>query len=233
MVISMITVDWYWTFHKRNIPNCSILTATETIVRYHLGTVAFGWIILVFEKFSRFYFEIIDRFLNKIDYGFPNILIFTNQNILIGCAITGKRYIDSAIHLSALAMTNIIRVSVMGLLTQFLVFVFMCLVTASTMALTYLMFLPSLTKEMVVDSMVPVIAVGILTFFTSRFIFGVYNVIINTLIWCCLEDLDTNDGTRKRPYYMSDRLKEMTKVKNDFPDHKYNEKYMRRLSFKT
>ena len=39
--------------------------------------------------------------------------------------------------------------------------------------------------------------------------FGVYAMAVDTLFLCFLEDLERNDGSRQRPYYMSSGLKKI------------------------
>ena len=39
--------------------------------------------------------------------------------------------------------------------------------------------------------------------------FGVYAMAVDTLFLCFLEDLERNDGSQQRPYYMSSGLKKI------------------------
>ena len=39
--------------------------------------------------------------------------------------------------------------------------------------------------------------------------FSVYSMAVNTLFICFLEDLERNDGSKERPYYMSRSLRQI------------------------
>ena len=53
------------------------------------------------------------------------------------------------------------------------------------------------------------IARFIKTFSSLSSFFGVYAMAVDTLFLCFLEDLERNDGSQQRPYYMSSGLKKI------------------------
>lgn len=60
----------------------------------------------------------------------------------------------------------------------------------------------------------PVIIITIATFFIASAFFDVYNMAVDTLFYCFLEDSERNDGSAQRPYYMSKELKKILHKKN-------------------
>ncbi len=53
---------------------------------------------------------------------------------------------------------------------------------------------------------VPIAVVVIGSYFIASSFFGVYSMAVDTLFLCFLEDLERNDGTPSRPYFMSKGL---------------------------
>ena len=67
----------------------------------------------------------------------------------------------------------------------------------------------------------PIAVVIIGTYFIATSFFSVYAMAVDTLFLCFLEDLERNDGTPQRPYFMSVGLQKvvgkMQKFKEDQP----------------
>ena len=49
----------------------------------------------------------------------------------------------------------------------------------------------------------PIVLIVIGTYFITSSFFNVYAMAVDTLFLCFLEDLERNDGTASRPYFMS------------------------------
>lgn len=96
--------------------------------RYHLGTLAFGSLIITICRIIRVILEYIDHKLKKYDnpvtraimccmkcffWCLEKFLRFINRNAYIMCAIHGKNFCASAIDAFNLLMRNILRVFVL------------------------------------------------------------------------------------------------------------------------
>ena len=55
----------------------------------------------------------------------------------------------------------------------------------------------------------PIVVITIGSYFIASAFFGVYAMAVDTLFLCFLEDLERNDGSMERPYYMSKSLKQI------------------------
>ena len=53
----------------------------------------------------------------------------------------------------------------------------------------------------------PVVFIVLGSYFIANAFFSVYLMAVDTIFLCLLEDLERNDGTPDRPYYMSKNLK--------------------------
>lgn len=55
----------------------------------------------------------------------------------------------------------------------------------------------------------PISVIIIGTYAIASSFFGVYTMAVDTLFLCFLEDLERNDGTQERPYFMSRGLQKV------------------------
>ena len=55
----------------------------------------------------------------------------------------------------------------------------------------------------------PVVAITLGSYLVATSFFSVYSMAVNTLFICFLEDLERNDGSKERPYYMSRSLRQI------------------------
>lgn len=60
----------------------------------------------------------------------------------------------------------------------------------------------------------PVILITIATFFIASAFFDVYNMAVDTLFFCFLEDSERNDGSAEKPFYMSKNLSDILNKSN-------------------
>lgn len=96
--------------------------------RYHLGTVAFGALIIAIVRVIRVILEYIDHKVKKFDNPFTRCIMccckcffwclekflkFVNKNAYIMCAVHGKNFCRSANDAFSLLMRNIVRVVVL------------------------------------------------------------------------------------------------------------------------
>lgn len=99
----------------------------QYICRYHIGTLAFGSLIITICRLIRVMIEYIDHKLKKYDNGFVTAMMccckcffwclekflkFINKNAYIMCAIHGRNFCLSAKDAFNLLMRNLVRVFV-------------------------------------------------------------------------------------------------------------------------
>jgi choline transporter-like protein 2/4/5 len=128
MILASVFATWYWTFRKSNLPFFAVLDATCRVLRYHIGTLAFGSLIITICRLIRIMLEYVDQKLKKYDneitrailccckcffWCLEKFLKFINRNAYIMCAIHGKNFCASAKDAFLLLMRNIVRVFVL------------------------------------------------------------------------------------------------------------------------
>ena len=84
--------------------------------------------------------------------------------------------------------------------------------------------IPQLEKEIPTlnYAFVPIVVVIIGTFVIVSAFFNVYTMAVDTLLLCVLEDLERNDGSKERPYFMSKGLMKVLGIVNEEPRSRYS-----------
>lgn len=196
MILAATFATWYWTFRKANLPFFTLTIGIARTFRYHLGTVAFGSLIIAICRMIRVTLEFIHQKLKKYDNSFTKAILcclkcffwclekflqFINKNTYIMCAIHGKNFCRSAKDSFNLLMRNVLRVVALDKVTDFLFFLAKVLVTMGMGAVTY--FYAEQNKELNY-SLVPTIIVMIGTYLIATVFFGVYSMAVDTLFLC-------------------------------------------------
>lgn len=226
--------SWYFAYHKPDdIPSLPILKSFWRTIRYHTGSLAFGAAIIAIVQFIRAVLEYIDRKLkesgqdNKIVkfimccckccfWCLEKCLKFLNKNAYIIIAIKGKNFCGAAKEAFMLLLENVLRVVAVNSVTSFLLFMGKLLVVGIVAVCSFFWF-DKLNKDdpdTLQFDVVPTIIMVIFAYAVAILFFDVYDMAIDTIFLCFLEDMKMNDGSAEKPYYMSDSLKEIMDLQN-------------------
>ncbi|XP_059923927.1 choline transporter-like protein 5-B isoform X2 [Gadus macrocephalus] len=227
--------SYYWALKKpQDIPPFPLFSSFGRAIRYHTGSLAFGALILAVVQFFRIGLEYLDHKLKGSHNAFTRFLLcclkcclwclerfikFMNRNAYIMIAIYGKNFCTSAKDALFLLMRNVVRVAVLDKVTDFLLFLGKLLISGSVGVLAFFFFtrkIPVIQEE--VPSLnyywVPLLTVIFGSYLVAHGFFNVYAMCVDTLFLCFLEDLETNDGSAARPFYMSNSLKNLFNKSN-------------------
>jgi choline transporter-like protein 2/4/5 len=223
MVLGGVFATWYWSFNKKSVRNHALIDSTFITVRYHMGTVALGAFILTISQIIRTIFQGIQSRLqnggNGCASGFlccfryifellDSLLNFLSYNAYIMCAVHGKSFMQSAKNAFNLIMRNIVKVVVVDTVTDWLFIMAKLLVTSLAVAGVMLYYNYSAHENL--DAMgVSVIVTAVGTYIIASVFFSVQTVAVKTIFLCFVEDSERNDGSEERPYYMSNKLKQL------------------------
>ncbi|XP_039370006.1 choline transporter-like protein 2 isoform X1 [Mauremys reevesii] len=222
--------SYYWAFKKPDdMPAFPLFSSFGRALRYHTGSLAFGSLILAIVQIIRVLLEYLDHRLKAAENKFAKFLLtclkccfwclekfikFLNRNAYIMIAIYGTNFCTSAKNAFFLLMRNIIRVAVLDKVTDFLLFLGKLLIVGSVGILAFFFF--SQRIDVVQDSAptlnyywVPILTVIVGSYLIAHGFFSVYAMCVDTLFLCFCEDLERNDGSPERPYYMSPELSEI------------------------
>ncbi|XP_076320021.1 choline transporter-like protein 1 isoform X3 [Tachypleus tridentatus] len=215
VVIAGSVASWFFTRDKSQLDS-PIWTSFYRLVRYHLGSIALGSLLIALLKLVRAFFKGLKRHMrNHPDYCkyllkccqcclwcFERFLVFINRNALIEVAIYGYSFCKAAQQAFHLLSSNVLRVAAINSLGDFILLLGKVGVAVAT-AFAGLEIIKN--KEDLQHNWVPVTVGCIFAFLISHCFLGVYEMAIDTLFLCFCEDCERNDGVEK-PYYMSSGL---------------------------
>ncbi|XP_067877448.1 choline transporter-like protein 2 isoform X1 [Heterodontus francisci] len=228
--------SYYWAFNKpADVPAFPVFASMGRALRYHTGSLAFGSLLLATVQVIRVILEYIDQKMkgaqNKIAqfilsclkccfWCLEKFLKFLNRNAYIMIAVYGNNFCTSAKNAFFLLMRNIIRVIVLDKVTDFLLFLGKLLIVGAVGVLGFFFFTNRITiiedKAPTLNYYwVPLLTLIVGSYFVAHGFFSVFAMCVDTLFLCFLEDLERNDGSNERPYFMSKALLKILGKKNE------------------
>ncbi|XP_035316732.1 choline transporter-like protein 5 isoform X1 [Cricetulus griseus] len=229
--------SYYWAMRKpEDIPKCPLFIAFGRAVRYHTGSLALGSLILasvqVFKVIIEYMsYRLKSKFAELIKHlcdnrgrgGEPGNLVTgvdqggkgrISTNHFLQIALYGKNFCESTKESFSLLMRNILKVAVTDEITCFILLLGKILVSGIVGLLAFLLFTERLQK--IVEGpttlnyyWVPFLTLVLGSYLIAHGFFSVYSMCVKTIIICFLEDLERNDGSPSRPYFVTPDLKEI------------------------
>jgi len=244
LVIAGSVAGWYFTKDKGSVGVQTVISAFWRLVRYHLGTAAFGSFIIALIQLIRIILTYVQHLVKKYEkkgctgskaivavlkcvlwclqgcmYCFERFMKFININAYIETAIYGYNFCRAAMKAFQLLMANALRVAAINSIGTFVLFLGKMVVVIATGVISYYI----LKDNREVQYFWPQIVVSVLfSYLIAHTFIGVYEMAIDTIFLCFCEDSSRNDGINK-PYYMSRDLMqfvENSKKALDALDHK-------------
>lgn len=212
MVLAGTFARWYWTLRKDDVPFFTLTGSIYRTFRFHLGTLAFGSLIITICRIIRLVLEYIDKKLKKYDneltkaimcccrcffWCLENFLKFMNRNAYIMCAIHGKNFLSSAKDSFNLLMRNVLRVIALDQTTDFLFFLSKLLISLGMAACTFTYLSSNMFNQHFPSVLLhyPLAQVGFIffgTYFIASVFFGVYSMAVDTLFLCFRKSIFIN-----------------------------------------
>ncbi|XP_039694396.1 choline transporter-like protein 5 [Pteropus medius] len=219
--------SYYWALKKpEDIPPYPLFTAFGRAIRYHTGSLAFGSLILALIQMIRIILEYLDKRFkesqNNISkflqcclkccfWCLEKVVKFLNRNAYVMIAIHGKSFCRSARDAFNLLIRNILKVAIMDKVTDFVLILGKMLVAGCIGILAFLLFTQRI--PMILEGptslnyyWVPLLTVVIGSYLIAHGFFSVYAMCIDTLFICFCEDLERNDGSTEKPYFIAPTL---------------------------
>uniref|UniRef100_A0AAY4DQS2 Choline transporter-like protein n=1 Tax=Denticeps clupeoides TaxID=299321 RepID=A0AAY4DQS2_9TELE len=240
MTLAGAFASYYWAFNKpKDIPACPIFASLGRALRYHTGSLAFGSLILAIIQVIRVLLEYLDYKLKGAQNKFAKFLLcclkccfwclekfikFLNRNAYIMVAIYGKNFCTSARDAFFLLMRNVIRVAVLDKVTDFLLFLGKLLIVGLVGIFAFFFFSGRVkafesTAPTLNYYWVPILTLAIGSYLIAHGFFSVYAMCVDTLFLCFCEDLERNNGSEEKPYYMSVELRAILSKSEDSTFH--------------
>eukprot|EP00043_Microstomoeca_roanoka_P009018 m.86177 g.86177 ORF g.86177 m.86177 type:complete len:643 (+) comp14455_c0_seq3:239-2167(+) len=230
LVVAGAVSTWFFT-RKDEVLVSPFWGSVGRLIRYHLGSAAFGSLIIAFVKMIRFVFEYVNHKLeaNKgpiVDFlvkcfrcclwCLEKFLRFINKNAYIEIAIYGYSFCTAARQAFKTLLNNAIRVAVLNLVSSFVLFVCKLFVVAGVGIICYYwitQFNTSLSNDLNYYGAVVLVCCMIAYIIADQFL-SVYDMAVDTIFLCFAEDEKRNNG-KDRPYYMDASLRQFLKDNSD------------------
>uniref|UniRef100_A0A8C5D4J4 Choline transporter-like protein n=1 Tax=Gouania willdenowi TaxID=441366 RepID=A0A8C5D4J4_GOUWI len=213
--------SYYWALNKpHDIPLCPLYASFSRAIRYHTGSLAFGSLILSVVQMIRIALDYLDHKLKGSHNACARFMLcclkccfwclecfikFINRNGYIMIAIYGKNFCTSSKDAFFLLMRNVLRVAVLDRVTDFLLFLGKLLIAGSVGSLLFECVFFYLSHYSTLPyCLFQTVIFG--SYMIANGFFNVFTMCVDTLFLCFCEDLERNDGSSSRPYYMSPGL---------------------------
>eukprot|EP00540_Astrosyne_radiata_P020165 CAMPEP_0116832522 /NCGR_PEP_ID=MMETSP0418-20121206/5939_1 /TAXON_ID=1158023 /ORGANISM="Astrosyne radiata, Strain 13vi08-1A" /LENGTH=579 /DNA_ID=CAMNT_0004461893 /DNA_START=77 /DNA_END=1816 /DNA_ORIENTATION=+ len=210
MVIAMSVAKWYFTREKKRINSCTVIGSIRDTFFYHLGTCAFGSLILAIVQIIR---AILSRVQKKIKEmgknGFADALLcccqcclwcfekcikFLNKNAYIQTAIFGTPFCKSAREAFFLILRNAGRIGAITYVSGAVLIIGKLFISAATTSLSFMVM-----NEMIGDEVFslagPTIIVFIISYFVSDMFLDIFDMGITTILQCFVADEEMFEDT--------------------------------------
>lgn len=226
LVLAGVFSHWYWRRGKKRLPSWPVGRAVLYTSVFHLGTVAFGSLIVAVIRMIRLVLEYIEKKCKKFNNEIGRCILccckgclwclekcvrFINRNAFIMCAVNGTNFCKSAKDAFNLIMRNFVRVVVLNSVCDFLLFIGKVIIVAAIGSVSYLVFggyIPQIREDIPALNyfFIPCVFIVLGSYLIASAFFSVYSMAVDTLFLCFLEDLERNDGSAAKPYFMSRKL---------------------------
>jgi len=221
-VLASTFSQWYWTHDRSTLPCCAIFSNIATAF-FHLGTIAFGSLIIGIIRFIQAILNRIEKTLKRHNNDLTKCLLcvckcclwclekfmrFINRNAYIMCAIKSTNFCVSAKDAFSLLMRNVVRVVVLNNVTAWLLWFGKMAIVVGVGTLSGFFFasripIPELEGQIPTlnNAWLPTFLIILGSYYIATSFFNVYAMAVDTLFLCLMEDLERNDGTPERPYF--------------------------------
>jgi choline transporter-like protein 2/4/5 len=202
IITAMALCCYYFTRDKSRIGNCTVLKAMCLIIRYHLGTVAFGSCIVALVRLLRAYVDYLEKTALKNETELQKLLMkclkcmmwciercikYINFNAYIQTCIWGTTFCVSGFNAFWLIFRNLARIVAVTGVTGFLSFIgkiTVILLTGGSFYYVVNLEWPHLVKSLIV----PTILVMIIATCVAIMFFEVFGMGTTVLLQCYIAD---------------------------------------------
>jgi len=208
MVIAMSVAKWYFTWDKSNMDSFMVCGSIKDTCRYHLGTCAFGSLVIAIVQFIR---TIVAKFQKKIKemdnsvadvllcccqcclWCFEKCIAFINKNAYIQTAIFGTSFCTSAKEAFSLILRNAARIGAISYVSGGILIVGKVFISAVTTGLSYIAILEYLGDELY-SVVGPVVFIFLISYFVSDMFMDVFEMATATILQCFIADEEMFQG---------------------------------------
>uniref|UniRef100_A0A8C3TUL2 Choline transporter-like protein n=1 Tax=Catharus ustulatus TaxID=91951 RepID=A0A8C3TUL2_CATUS len=216
MVIAGAVVTCYFNRNKNNPPPHPVLSSISVLFCYHLGTAIKGSFLITILRIPRIVLLYLYNILNhkafffcllwylEIFFSFSlHYYLMSFQHAYTTTALNGTNFCTSAKDAVCILARNSAKLASISFSGDFLLFLGKVFVVCFTvfgglMAFNY--------HRELQAWVVPLLLVGFFAYLMSHSFLSVFEVTADALFLCFAIDMETNDGTAEKPYFVDQEL---------------------------
>jgi len=233
LVIAGSVAGWYFSKDKGSVGVGTVLSAFYRLVRYHLGTAAFGSFIIALIQLVRLILKYLESKVEDWEkkgcsgpmvivlkgllkcaqcclWCFEKCMKYINVNAYIETAIYGYNFCRAAMKAFQILTANALRVAAINSVGTFVLFLGKITVVIGTFFISLKIMQAKTSGDngvYVAHPWAPVLISTLFSYISAHCFIAVYGMAIDTIFLCFCEDSARNDGINK-PYFMSKGLME-------------------------
>jgi choline transporter-like protein 2/4/5 len=202
LVVAMSVSMWYFTKDKKTIGNHTFFAAVKKAMWYHLGTAAFGSLIIAIIKTIRAIVAYLQKKAAKSKNKLLQMVLcaiqcymwclekcmkFLNKNAYIQTAIFGYSFCTAARKAFFLILRNILRIAALSIVSEFVLILGKLFIMIGTTLLAYMSMERNLEGQ-VNYLWFPTLLVCFVSYFTAEMFNEVFGMAISTILQCFIAD---------------------------------------------
>ncbi|XP_044766661.1 choline transporter-like protein 1 [Coccinella septempunctata] len=204
MIVAGSVSTWYFTRDKENILGSPITESFRILIKYHLGSVAFGSFIISFMNIVRIIVKgmskkkefFLFRFVISCCVDFlEEVIHYISSQAYIMIAMHGEPFIPSGKRATKLLIENALNTLAVNSIGDFVLLLVKILITLLTIISGFI-----LDDGNIAFFGVVIFIGGVLAFMLAHCVFRTFEICVDTIFLCYCEDTFIHDGI-ERPYY--------------------------------
>jgi len=208
IVYALCFAKWYFTRDKSTVGSGQVWESVCDVCWYHMGTAAFGALILAIIKLIRTIIAYFQKKAKEADskiatavlcccqccfYCLEKCVKFLNKNAYIHTAIFATNFCTSAREAFFLILRNAARIGAIGYVSGAVIFVGKAFIASLTGGLAYFAIDTQIGMEL--NSIVgPIVLIILLAYSVSAMFMSVFDLGIATILQCFIADEEMFDG---------------------------------------
>lgn len=207
LIVAMSVAQWYFHKDKRQVGSSVVLGSIFNALFYHMGTLAFGSLLIAIIQTIRALLERLRRTLKKADSKIANSILcccqccfcvlegclkFINKNSYIQTAMFGTGFLASSRQALNLMMRNVGRVGAVSYVSASILIVGKVFISSVTTGLSYLALIDADAEVTHVAG--PMAVIFFISYIVSDIHMDIFDMGIKTILHCFVADEEMFDG---------------------------------------
>lgn len=205
-IIAVGVCTWYFTHTADSGGSAQLCKGFKWVIRYHLGSIAFGSAIIAICEFLRFMFNYYRKYMMSRAWNNPimkcifyttkycldclnRIVKFIAKHAYIQMALTSSNFCMSAWKAFVMILSNAGRFAVATVLGAIFMFLGKVVIVASTVIISYIILTNASSIEDKISSPVfPLIVIGIISYMVATVFLSIFGFAMDCILQAFLVD---------------------------------------------